>query len=564
MPVNTLDDLREHLQWAIELEHATIPPYLCALYSIKPGTNQPVVNAITSVFIEEMLHMTLAANLLNAVGGAPVLNKPEFLARYPTYLPHSNKAFLVPLEPFSPAAVETFMKIERPEEREARAEAEGYETIGQFYRAIEDGLKVLCETLGETQVFTGDPSRQIAPDTFEYRGSGRIVAVSDLASALAAIDEIEEQGEGLKHAEVWDGDRDMFHPERDEVAHYFRFEEVLKGRSYQRGDTPASGPSGPSFDVDWSAVYPMRPNPRSQDFHGGSTIVAKLGEFNLAYSDLLRDLHRAFNGERDRLFRTIPAMLQLKQLAQALMQMPADGGLTAGPSFEYMPPVTQMRAANAAFSIKVLENGPYVVIGGVPLNRKSVVFSELHEPLTWRKDATLESDGTYRLCRCGQSSHKPFCDNTHARVGFDGTETAPTTPSVARARRFVGTGITMTDDSILCMHGGFCGNHVEKVWQMMEHTDDSRVRFTVMQMVEQCPSGKLGYEIDGVPIEPDLPEAVSVTKDGPYWVTGGIPVTMSNGQTLEVRNRVTLCRCGQSKIKPLCDGSHAEIPFKEG
>jgi len=302
MPVNTLDDLREHLQWAIELEHATIPPYLCALYSIKPGTNQPVVNAITSVFIEEMLHMTLAANLLNAVGGAPVLNKPEFLARYPTYLPHSNKAFLVPLEPFSPAAVETFMKIERPEEREARAEAEGYETIGQFYRAIEDGLKVLCETLGETQVFTGDPSRQIAPDTFEYRGSGRIVAVSDLASALAAIDEIEEQGEGLKHAEVWDGDRDMFHPERDEVAHYFRFEEILKGRSYQRGDTPASGPSGPSFDVDWSAVYPMRPNPRSQDFHGGSTIVAKLGEFNLAYSDLLRDLHRAFNGERDRLF----------------------------------------------------------------------------------------------------------------------------------------------------------------------------------------------------------------------------------------------------------------------
>ena len=78
-----------------------------------------------------------------------------------------------------------------------------------------------------------------------------------------------------------------------------------------------------------------------------------------------------------------------------------------------------------------------------------------------------------------------------------------------------------------------------------------------MQMVERCPSGKLGYEVDGVAVEPDLPEAVSVTKDGPYWVTGGIPVTMSNGQTLEVRNRVTLCRCGQSQNKPLCDGTHA-------
>jgi CDGSH-type Zn-finger protein len=565
MTLTTLDDLREHLQWAIELEHATIPPYLCALYSLTPGQNQAAASVLASIFIEEMLHMTLAANVLNAVGGSPALDRPDFIARYPTYLPHSANAFLVPLAPFSPDVVETFMKIEKPEGPDAPPEADGYETIGQFYRAIEDGLKMLCETLGEQQVFSGDPARQITPETFDYRGSGRIVPVYDLASALAAIDEIEEQGEGLKHAEVWDGDRNMFHPERDEVAHYFRLMEIKQGRAYQRGDTPMSGPTGPAFDVNWSAVYPMRPNPRSQDFRGGSAVVAKIGEFNLLYSDLLRDLHRALNGERARFSRTVPAMLQLKTLAQALMQMPTgDGVTTAGPSFEYMPPVAPLQAANASFQIAVLENGPYVVSGSVPLNRKSVVFSELHEPLTWRKDTTLESDATYRLCRCGQSSHKPFCDNTHARVGFDGTETAPTTPSAARARRFVGTKVTMTDDSVLCMHAGFCGNHAEKVWQMMERTDDTRVRFTLMQMVERCPSGKLGYEVDGVPIEPDLPEAISVTKDGPYWVTGGIPVTMSNGQTLEVRNRVTLCRCGQSKIKPLCDGTHSAIKFKEG
>lgn len=565
MPLKTIDDLRQHLQWAIELEHSTLPPYLCALYSIKPGTNEPAVDVLTSVFIEEMLHMTLAANVLNAVGGSPVLDRPDFIPRYPTYLPHSSDAFLVSLAPFSRDAIDTFMKIERPEDNDAPAQEDRYETIGQFYQAIEEGLKSLCDALGEKQVFTGDPSRQVTPDSFEYRGSGRVVPVYDLASALAAIDEIEEQGEGLKHAEVWDGDRDMFHPDREEVAHYFRFEELRHGRSYQRGDTPSSGPTGKPFDVDWSAVFPMRQNPRTQDFHGGSTIVAKMGEFNLAYSDLLRDLQRAFNGEPARVFRTIPAMQQLKQLAQALVQMPSgDGTTTAGPSFEYMPAVAPMRASNAAFSIKVLENGPYLVIGGVPLNRKSVVFSELHEPLTWRKDAVLESDGSYRLCRCGQSSHKPFCDNTHARVGFDGTETAPTTPSAARARRFVGTNITMTDDSILCMHGGFCGNSVEKVWQMIDRSDDTRVRFAVMQMVERCPSGKLGYEIDGIAVEPDLPEAISVTKDGPYWVTGGIPVTMANGQTLEVRNRVTLCRCGQSKNKPLCDGTHVALDFREG
>jgi len=563
MPVTTLDDLREHLQWAIELEHSTLPPYLCALYSIKPGTNPEAVGVITSVFIEEMLHMTLAANLLNAVGGTPVLDHATFIPRYPTYLPHSANAFEVSLEPFSPAAIETFMKIERPEEPDAPSEAEQYDTIGQFYQAIEEGLRRLCEELGEAQVFTGDPKRQILAESFRYSGSGRVIPVYDMASAHAAIDEIEEQGEGLKHAEVWDGDRDMFHPEREEVAHYFRFMEIARGHSFRRGDTPESGPSGPVFEVDWSAVYPMRLNPRTQDFRGGSDIVAAMGEFNLAYSDLLRDLHRAFNGEPGRLARTLPAMMQLKTMAQRLMQMPAGDGTNAGPSFEYMPPVTQMQGANAAFKITVQKNGPYVVSGGVPINRKSPIRSEQDEPLTWRKDATLEGDATYRLCRCGHSSQKPFCDNTHAKIGFDGTENAPTAPSATRARRFTGTGMTMTDDSIFCMHAGFCTNKVDKVWDMVQRTDDARVRFALMQMIERCPSGKLGYEVDGVPVEPDLPQAVSATADGPLWVTGGIPITMSNGQSLEVRNRVTLCRCGESKKKPFCDGSHYAAGFKD-
>jgi hypothetical protein len=141
----------------------------------------------------------------------------------------------------------------------------------------------------------------------------------------------------------------MFHPEREEVAHYFRFAEIRQGRSFRRGDTPASGPSGDPLAVDWTAVYPMRPNPRSQDFHGGTPVVAKMAEFNQLYSDLLRDLHRAFNGEADRLFRTIPAMLQLKTVAQQLMQMPSgDHQTTAGPSFEYMPPIVEMRRSRGA------------------------------------------------------------------------------------------------------------------------------------------------------------------------------------------------------------------------
>ena len=86
MAIATVEDLRQHLQWAIELEHSTLPPYLTALYSIKDGTNQEAVEVIHSVFIEEMLHLTLAANILNAVGGAPNLDYPGIMPSYPTFL----------------------------------------------------------------------------------------------------------------------------------------------------------------------------------------------------------------------------------------------------------------------------------------------------------------------------------------------------------------------------------------------------------------------------------------------------------------------------------------------
>lgn len=338
MAIATLDDLREHLQWAIELEHSTLPPYMCALYSIVSGTNVPSVEVITSVFVEEMLHMVLAANLLNAVGGQPTLDRPDFIPRYPAYLPHSARAFTVSLSRFSPATIENFMRIERPEAPDAIPEDDAYHTIGQFYEAIESGLMALCASLGEAQVFTGDPARQITPENFWYGGSGRVISVVDLASALAAIDEIEEQGEGLKHAAVWDGDRDMFHPERESVAHYFRYHEIVAGRSYQPGDTPQSGPTGDRFEVDWGAVYPMRENPSMEAYEEGSPVRTQMLAFNVKYNELLRGLERAFRGTPEHLSSLVDVMFELKALGQELMRTPSGDGVTnAGPSFEYTP-----------------------------------------------------------------------------------------------------------------------------------------------------------------------------------------------------------------------------------
>ena len=91
MAIRDISGLRQHLQWAIEVEHATIPPYLFALYSIREGHNGEAIEILRSIFMEEMLHMTLAANILNAVGGTPRLDKPDFIPQYPTYLQDSRR-----------------------------------------------------------------------------------------------------------------------------------------------------------------------------------------------------------------------------------------------------------------------------------------------------------------------------------------------------------------------------------------------------------------------------------------------------------------------------------------
>jgi Ferritin-like len=333
--LDTLDTLHEHLQWAIEFEHFTVPPYLCALYSLDAERNPEASGVVASVFVEEMLHMTLAANLLNAVGGRPQLDSPRMLPGYPRCLPHGDCSFEVPLLPFGREALDVFLKIEHPAAPGVRPESDRYETIGQFYQAIRAGLCALCADLGERRVFCGDAARQISNAPFP--GGGRIIAVNSLATALSALDEIVEQGEGCAHVEVWDGDYDDLHPDREQVAHYYRFQELKLGRRYRRGDTPESGPTGEMISVDWNGVRPMRRNPRTADRAPGSAIRTAQERFNGLYCAILRLLDRAFNGSPQTLQTAIGLMYSLKTHARALMEMPTEDGLTtAGPTFEYV------------------------------------------------------------------------------------------------------------------------------------------------------------------------------------------------------------------------------------
>ena len=171
------------------------------------------------------------------------------------------------------------------------------------------------------------------------------------------------------------------------------------------------------------------------------------------------------------------------------------------------------------------------------------------------------------LCRCGGSSNKPFCDGTHAANGFDGTETASSDTYEERATVYEGTGVVVRDDRSLCEHAGFCGNRLTNVWDMVggSGTEDSVTRAQMMAMIERCPSGALSFRMtaEGPDVEPEFATEIGVVADGPYFVTGGIPVQRADGARMEVRNRVTLCRCGQSSNKPLCDGSHKDAGFRD-
>jgi hypothetical protein len=182
--ITSLESLRKHLQWAIELEHSTIPPYLCALYSIEAVHNAEATEVLTSVMVEEMLHLTLVANLLNAVGGQPRLDIPEMLPGYPHSLPHGDRSFEISLFRFGPEAIETLLRIEQPSTTGAPPEDDNYQTIAQFYDAIKQGFRDLSATLGERNIFFGDPARQVTDQHF-YSGGGCIIAVNSLATAFA-------------------------------------------------------------------------------------------------------------------------------------------------------------------------------------------------------------------------------------------------------------------------------------------------------------------------------------------------------------------------------------------
>jgi hypothetical protein len=344
--ITTIAQLHDYLYRGLKIEHATLPPYLIALYSLHPERNSDARHIIRVVAVEEMLHLTLVANVLNAVRGEPDLTKPGFVPRFPLVLPDGEDDFLVHLRPFGHTAVDTFLQIERPGQAPAEqhrivaqkmaddvlAAVPGepglkFYSIGEFYEEINRGLNYLedrARERGET-IFTGDPARQATPEYF-YSGGGEIIPVTNRDTAVRALTLIAEQGEGLGGG-IYDAE--------DELAHYYRFEQLKLQRYYQPGDQPGT-PTGPPLTVDWQAAYPMKEDPRLSDYPEDSELRAAATEFNEKYAGFLASLTKAYNGQPGLLLEAVWEMFRIRDTMTRLIRNPIPGlpGINAGPTFE--------------------------------------------------------------------------------------------------------------------------------------------------------------------------------------------------------------------------------------
>ena len=213
--------------------------------------------------------------------------------------------------------------------------------------------------------------------------------------------------------------------------------------------------------------------------------------------------------------------------------------------------------------IQVTRDGPYLVTGGIPLLKQILVCDKKGNSIGWREGETIPAGESYALCRCGSSRNNPFCDGTHAGIRFDGTETASRVPYLDRAEWTEGRDIRLSDAPGFCSHARFCIRG-KGIWDLIGESASESARTTALGMAANCHSGRLVIwdRETGKPIEPVFEKSIGLVEGpaagmlGPLWVRGGIPIIAADGFPYEVRNRVTLCRCGKSGNKPFCDGAH--------
>ena len=577
--IESREELIYLLAEASAIEHNLMCCYLYAAWSLKRGTRDGLTDdeaakvlrwkrGILSVAVEEMAHLALVSNLTTAIGGAPHFSRPNFPIG-PGYHP---SGVVVELARFSPAVLDHFIFLERPEGKElsdstefvhpadyhrtqpkARLmpHAQDYSTVGHLYRGIRHGLEVLSHHIGEQALFCGDVGSQLGPGEASLPG---LILVTDLASAVAAIETIIEQGEGA--------------PEAGEDSHFNRFLTIRK----EYDEFLASDPGfEPAFPVAHNPVMRKPFDPHNRVHVDAPGTVHVLDFANALYGHMLRCLVQSYGrgaGEEadKRLFinAAIDLMFVLSDVGPYVASLPASRehpGVNAGVTFTMLRDVAKLPKGPGEKRIMAERVAEM-------MRHARHLFGPGHElaGVVDKLERVMTSFGVADLRTVGHVHAPP----TEAALPTTPTaaEKADDLPSgsagsIRKIETAEGQDLTIRFEGKRCIHARFCVLGAPAVFKANTPGTwiypDAMETGSVVRVAEACPSGAIRYtRKDGAPQEVAPPVNIAnIRENGPLALRGDLHL-----KDVDIGFRATLCRCGASRNKPFCDGSHTLLPFK--
>ncbi|HEX4676313.1 MAG TPA: ferritin-like domain-containing protein [Steroidobacteraceae bacterium] len=574
---------REHafhaLYEAAELEHNLMSTYLYAAFSLKDGVADGLSaeeadavkrwrSVLIKVAVEEMGHLTAVWNITAALGGAPRFGRTNFPLD-PGLLP---AGIVVKLAPFNPATLQHFVFLERPTgstERDGegfayeRAYIRGsdtrrltpmglnYDTVGDFYSALSKGLREIVSQFGEDVTFDGDPALQMSPNEIDLMGAKPVIC---LKTALAAFDAIVVQGEGA--------------PSDSVGSHYQKFVGVREEYERLLQKNPAFVPAYPAAT---NPVLRRPPRPEGRVWLENQEAIAVVDLANACYGLMLRLLAYAYalpgpSAEKaltvDLAICLMRAVVPLAERAARLPAGPSNPGCHAGMSFTALRDNASLPPGRAARRFFVERFGQLATVGeslracGDP---RAATAADLLTSLLKRatRGFDLSKPGAVGAAVAGAAQA-----GGSAKTGAPQGAASGTVTVVNGIETAIGQKMELSFETKRCIHARFCVTGAPNVFLANVkgpwiHPDAMEVE-RVVEVAHACPSGAITYHrLDGVHDEPAPPvNLAGVREAGPYAFRGQLQI---DGEA--VGFRATLCRCGASKNKPFCDGSHHDVGF---
>jgi CDGSH-type Zn-finger protein/uncharacterized Fe-S cluster protein YjdI len=564
----TREALLHRLYEAAELEHNLMCTYLYAAFSLKEGgegltADEAAATArwrstILEVAVEEMGHLCAVWNITCALGGAPRFGRGNFPID-PGYLP---AGVVVKLAPFNEAVLQHFIYLERPKDstepdgagfeppvRYRRAAPAprltpmgiDYDTVGDFYASLGESVTQFVARVGEKAAFCGDPALQLSADEIDLGGAKPVICAK---TALAAFDAIVRQGEGAQAD--------------SEGSHYQKFAAI---RREFRALKEANGSFQPAFPAAVNPVLRRPPRPEGRVWIENENAAQCVDVANAAYGLMIRIIAYAYGVPRPAPAKAAAVDLAISLMKAVTLLAERAARLPAGPSNP---------ECHAGLTFVALRDAAGFPPGVAAHRFFSERLTELAQGAATLDEADARSSRAARLLsELAERSRHDFADASSMSPRPDSAPTAAVpaaAPSAAETTAGVdaieGKDLTLLFDSRKCIHSRFCVTWAPKVFLANVegpwiHPDAMEVE-RLVEIAHVCPSGAIRYQRkDGKPDEAAPPvNLVSVRENGPYAIRADMQLAGGRGIF-----RATLCRCGASKNKPFCDGSHHEVKF---